>query len=99
MTEIGRRFKQYRIFRGFTQEEISNKSGVSLLTVQKFENGADVKMSTLNKLLNSLDLKIDIDSIIPDVLDRPSSHFKKEMPRKRMRRRTTNSEWRWGEDR
>ena len=98
MNELNRRFKQYRISTNTTQEELSEKSGVSVYTIKKFENGSDIRISTLNKLLNSLGLINVFDNLIVDVSDRPSyrAKQKKEKMRARTIKNNDNSKWKWG---
>ena len=38
-TELARRIKELRNRKGFSQEELSEKSGLSLRTIQRIENG------------------------------------------------------------
>ena len=36
---LGRRFKEYRLAYNLTQKEVSEKTGINLITIRKFENG------------------------------------------------------------
>lgn len=54
--------KQWRNIRGVKQEELSDKSGVSLRSIVKYENGKDnlrnAKYSTIVKLCKALDISV-----------------------------------------
>lgn len=39
VTELGRRFKEYRLTYKLTPKEAADKAGVSLITLRQFENG------------------------------------------------------------
>ena len=43
---LGKRFKEYRIAARMTQKEVAEQSGVSLLTIRRFEQGYsyDIKL-------------------------------------------------------
>lgn len=91
-------YKQYRIYAGLTQKDVSDRSGVALPTIQKFENGSDIKVSTLRKLLKAAGINNSVDDLVPDVLDRPSYHFENAPARKRARRIRTDREFKWGDE-
>lgn len=98
MSELNKRFKQYRISKNITQDELSQKSGVSVYTIKKFENGSDIRVSTLDKLLYSLGKKNVFDELIPDVTDRPSYRVKmnKNKIKQRAYKTKSSTEWEWG---
>jgi putative transcriptional regulator len=64
---LGIRFKDYRIRKNYTQKEVSNKSGVSLNSIQKIEQGEWVSMRVLLPALRALKLIGNLDVLIPDV--------------------------------
>ena len=39
ISELGGRFKQYRLFSNLTQKEVAVKAGVRIFTISKFEKG------------------------------------------------------------
>ncbi len=99
MNELNKRFKQYRIYSEITQEELSQKTGVSIYTIKKFENGADIRISTLDRLLSALGMNNAIDDLIPDVTDRPSYRANKVKGnvKQRVRKSKKETTWTWGE--
>ena len=46
---LGKRFKEYRIAARMTQKEVAEQSGVSLLTIRRFEQGYsyDIKLGDI----------------------------------------------------
>lgn len=98
MKEINRRFRQYRLSLNLTQDELSQKSGVSIYTIKKFENGSDIKISTLDKLFNSLGRKNVFDELLPDMTDRPSYRAKtnKNKIKQRAYKNKSSTNWEWG---
>lgn len=98
MNELNKRFKQYRVSLNVTQDELSQKSGVSVYTIKKFENGSDIRVSTLDKLLYSLGKKNVFDELLPDMTNRPS--YRVKMNNNKIKQRAyktkTSIEWKWG---
>ena len=57
---MGYKIKEVREEKRMTQEELAEKSGVSLSTIVALEKGTmnDVKMSTLQKLASAMDTTV-----------------------------------------
>lgn len=72
---LGLRFRKYRIALGMTQAELSEKAGVSKMTIHKFETGAagNVSSLTLLSLLRYTGLIENVDRLIPEVPESPYS--------------------------
>lgn len=97
--ELSNRFKQYRIACQITQEELTDKSMVSLSTIKRFENGEDIGLSKLIRLMESLDLIGNFEILIPDQSNRPSYYLDRTKPRQRARKKTVKkSDWKWGDE-
>lgn len=81
---LGERFRRYRIALGLTQAEMSERAGVSKMTIHKFETGAanNVSMLTLLSLMRYTGLIENADKLIPDV---PESPYSKLFNRQRVR--------------
>jgi len=57
--QLGKTLKSYRLDSNLTQQELSEKSGVSLMTISGFESGrASVSLLTFIQLLNALNINI-----------------------------------------
>lgn len=61
--ELQKRVKEHRMKKGFSQEELADKTGLSLRTIQRIENGETVpRGDTLKRL--SITLQVSPDEII-----------------------------------
>ena len=66
ITELGKRLKEYRIDKNYTQAELAEKAGISVLSVQNLEKGSPVSLSTLIPLFRQLNLLGNLDHLIPE---------------------------------
>lgn len=69
ITELGRRFKEYRLTYQLTQKEAAGKAGVSLITLRQFENGKayNINMGNFLALLRVVDCLGPIDELLPEI--------------------------------
>ena len=100
---ISERVRNYRIDYPMTQKQLADRSGVSLRSIQRFENGEDIQFSNLVKLLNALELDRNIEMLVPDVTKRPSAYLEKAKRRQRVRLPKADNEktavsFRWGDE-
>ncbi|MCR4775182.1 MAG: helix-turn-helix domain-containing protein, partial [Saccharofermentans sp.] len=98
---ICERLKQFRINYPLTQSELAEKSGVSVRSISRFENGEDISMSKFICILRALDLSERLIEIIPDQSKRPSYYLEQENKRIRAsgnRGNSSKSPFVWGED-
>lgn len=59
MDTIGERIKNYRKEKGFTQEQLANIIGVSVMTIRRFEAGTrEPRTLMLEKIANALDIPL-----------------------------------------
>lgn len=100
LKSIGERVKQYRINAGMTQLDLENKSGVSVRSISRLEQGASVQLDSLIKILYALNLDGNIDLLIPDQTKRPSYYLKDNVKTKqRVRKKTKSNEtFKWGDE-
>ena len=98
--KVGERLKQYRINAGLTQQDLENKSGVSVRSISRLEQGASVQFESLIKILFALNLESNIDLLIPDQTKRPSFYLKdNEKPKQRVRKKEkVNGGFKWGDE-
>lgn len=77
---LGRRFKEYRIASRMTQKEVAEKSGVSLLTIRRFELGYsyNITMGNFIALLKAIDFADGIEGILPEMPISPYALAKEE---------------------
>lgn len=102
VNNIGERIRNYRIAYPLTQAQLAERSGVSLRSIQLFENGADIKWNNLVKILSALDLDDNIQMLVPDVTERPSYHVKQNDIRMRVSKKqvkkSQKESFTWGDD-
>ena len=97
--EVVIRFKAYRISYPLTQKELSDKSGVSLRSITRFESGEDISLVNFMKLMNAMELMNKFVNVIPDMNNRPSSYLKNVKTRQRASaKRKADTGFKWGED-
>ena len=69
---LSKKFKDYRINYPMTQQELAEKSGVSIRSISRFESSGDITLSNFIKLLDALKLADKLELLIPDQSRRPS---------------------------
>ena len=69
ITELGRRFKEYRLTYKLTQKEAADRAGVSLVTLRQFENGKayNINMGNFLALLRVVDCLEQMDNLLPEI--------------------------------
>lgn len=97
---IGERLKQYRINAEMTQQDLENKSGVSVRSISRLEQGSSVQLESLIKILSALNLESNLDLLIPDQTKRPSFYLKgNEKPKQRVRKKAKAADnFKWGDE-
>ena len=66
---LGKRFKDYRITMRLTQKEMSEKCGISLPTIRKFENGQamNITMNNFIAMLREVNEIESLKNILPEI--------------------------------
>ena len=87
---LGRRFKDYRIGCDMTQKEVSERSGVSVVTIRNFENGRmhNIAMGTFIELLRAVGFMQGLDDVLPEI---PISPYELEKIRQGKRKRVRHA--------
>ena len=69
ISELGRRFKEYRLSNMLTQKEAAEKAGVSLITLRQFENGKsyNINMGNFLALLRIVDCLDQANELLPEI--------------------------------
>ena len=77
---LGERFKELRSALGFTQKDVSNQSGVSIMTIVRFERGegCSIRLDNLIALLRAIQRLEDIEGVVPEI---PQSLYGKRRKR------------------
>ena len=97
---VGNRVKQYRINMGYTQKEFADRSGISVSSICRLEQGSSIQLDTLIRILRAFQLDGNIELLIPDQTKRPSYHLQAhDKARQRVRKPTKQAEpFQWGDD-
>ncbi len=84
---LGERFRDYRMRRNLTQREVSQRSGIGLTTIHKFERGTarNVSLSTLIILLKTIGLIDNLDKVMPELPPSPYLLRDNDQPAQRIR--------------
>ncbi len=71
---LGSRFKDYRLRANMTQKEVAEMSGLSMMTIHRFENGTvkNISLSTFLLLLKTVGSINDLNELMPE---QPESLF------------------------
>jgi len=65
--EIGKRLKEYRLKKRYTQQELAEKAGISLFSVAQIERGNAVSISILLPVLRVLRLLDNLELLLPEI--------------------------------
>lgn len=100
LQELGNRIKQHRISMDMTQLELAEKSGISISTEMRIENGEDSKLSNYIKILAVLGFVENFELLIPEEQLDYKALFEERTVRKRAskKRNSSATTWVWGED-
>lgn len=73
--KLGKRLRQYRIRKMFTQQELAKRTAVSLPTIQRIESGRAHNVTLINLLsvLRQLGLIDNVLHLAPDITNPPLS--------------------------
>ena len=89
-SELGKRFRDYRIALRLTQKEIADKSGVSVMTLVRFEKGegGSIRLDTFVSLMRAIQRLDEIAESIPEIpvslyVERKSRTKQKQRVKKR----------------
>ena len=82
---LGTRFKDYRLRANLTQKEVAEMTGLSVLTVHRFENGSvkNISLGTFLLLLKAVGCIDDLNELMPE---QPESPYLYKENQKKMQR-------------
>ena len=86
VSELGERFRDYRIALWLTQKEVAEQSGVSVMTVVRFEKGegGSIRMDTFVSLMRAIQKLDGIAESIPEI---PASLYDERAARRKQKQR------------
>ena len=84
---LGERFKDYRLRASLTQKEVAEASGLSVLTIHRFENGTakNISLSTFLLLLKSVGSINDLNELMPEQPESPYLYKENHQKAQRVR--------------
>ncbi len=87
ISELGGRFREYRLFSNLTQKEVAEKSGVSIFTISQFENGEarNIGFGTILALLRSIGFLQEVEKVLPPLPLLPNQMKRANEKRERVR--------------
>lgn len=87
ISELGGRFKEYRLFCNLTQKEVAEKAGVSIFTISQFEKGVtrNIGFGTILALLRSIGFLQEVEKLLPPLPMLPNQMKKAGEKRERVR--------------
>ena len=83
----------------FSQEDLSDKTGISKRSISRLEQGESIQMDNLFKILIALDLGDNIDLLVPDQTRRPSYYLEySDSGPQRVRKKRVKTTFKWGDE-
>ena len=89
--ELGRRIKEYRLRKRYTQQELADRAGISMFSISKIERGQPVSISIIIPVLRELKLLDNMELFLPKIGISPieAMKLKGKMPQ-RIKRQKIN---------
>ncbi len=84
---LGSRFKDYRLRANMTQKEVAEMSGLSMMTIHRFENGTvkNISLSTFLLLLKAVGSINDLNELMPEQPESPYLYDENQKKAQRVR--------------
>ena len=100
LNSISEKIKLYRVAMNMTQQELADKSGVSVRSISRLEQGASIQLDNFIKIMSALNLGENIDILIPDQTKRPSYYLeeKNSAPQRVRKSNEKESSFKWGDE-
>lgn len=78
ISDLGKRYAEYRKRMGYTQKDISVQTGLSVFTISSFESGAStgITLTSLLQLLRAIECLEEIEKLLPKLPMSPKELFK-----------------------
>lgn len=75
---LGQRYKATRVALDITQKEVSEKTGISMSTIRRFENGLTFNLTLAHfiALLQAIGFADNLEDTIPEMLPDPNQLFR-----------------------
>lgn len=84
---LGSRFKDYRLRANMTQKEVAEMSGLSMMTIHRFENGTvkNISLGTFLLLLKAVGSINDLNELMPEQPESPYLYDNNQKKAQRVR--------------
>ena len=84
---LGSRFKDYRLRANMTQKEVAEMSGLSMMTIHRFENGTvkNISLSSFLLLLKAVGSINDLNELMPEQPESPYLYHDNQKKAQRVR--------------
>lgn len=83
--ELSYRLKQFRLQKGMTQKDLSEKCGINRCTIRDIENGKSVTIKTIITIMRGLEILDILNKAIPNLIEESPVFEKKLGKRQRIR--------------
>jgi len=97
LSEIGSRIKDLRIAACYTQKDLAKKSGISLSSIQRIEQGQSVQLDNMLRVMKALGLLSKLETAFHVQSITPMQLAHSETKKKTYRKPKTDKVWEWGE--
>jgi Uncharacterized protein conserved in bacteria len=104
MADIGSRLEQARLSKNLSQQEVADRSGLSISTVKRLERGESPTLDSFIRAMGALGLGSHLDALLPDQAVRPVERVKlkgrerrRASPKARIRRPGKPKAFAWGD--
>lgn len=80
ISNLGKRYAEYRKRMGYTQKEISEHTGLSVFTISSFESGSStgITLASLLKLLRAIESLEEVEKLLPELPISAKDLFKQD---------------------
>jgi transcriptional regulator with XRE-family HTH domain len=105
LVELARRVQRARLDQQITQAALAERSGVSRVTVERFESSGGAQIATLVRILRALGLLERLDTLLPETAVRPIEALatrgvgRKRASHPRRLHKAAEKAWTWGDRR
>ena len=98
--EIGTRIRDARVAMPLTRKELSEKSGVSLSTIERIESGSSISFDNMLSIFRVLHMLSNVDALVPEFEMSPVDIAKGKSKRKRAtsQKGKKKVDWIWGDE-
>ena len=99
LNDLGEKIRLYRIAKGYSQKDLEDRSGVSLRSISRLEQGnTSIQLDNFIRILIALDLDENIDLLVPDQRRRPSYYLEEDNPQRVHKKKAHTRKFVWEDE-